>query len=147
MIADRISRSIFWKLSFSCKDIRIFLICFVIIIMYQWLFSQLFSVINFHLVHSLVYICRKRGLLKFKNLAVHNLLWIVFGFASLELGFLHWHGIPACLQILPPCYEYCDKLKMNKLLTALELIVCLCVRSRGKHDILQLMVSLTWYRS
>ena len=23
--------------------------------------------------------------------------------ASLELGFLHWHGVPACPYILPPC--------------------------------------------
>ena len=26
------------------------------------------------------------------------------GFALLELGFLHWHGVHACPQIPPPCY-------------------------------------------
>ena len=50
-----------------------------------------------------VQVCNKKGYLKFKNLAVHNFPMNVLGFASMEFGFLHWHGVPACQQIPPPC--------------------------------------------
>ena len=44
--------------------------------------------------------------LKIKNLMLHVFMKGL-GSASLELGFLHWHGVPACPQILPPwCMLY-----------------------------------------
>ena len=52
-----------------------------------------------------VYVNRKKGYPKFKNLTLHCFVINSLDFTSLELGFLHWHGVPACPQILPPCKD------------------------------------------
>ena len=75
----------------------------------EWLSTMPAFNVNLHIIQW--FLCfnlsmQEKGYLKFKNLAVYNFLMNGLGLASLELGFLHWHGVPACQQILPPCLRH-----------------------------------------
>ena len=48
-----------------------------------------------------IYVYWKKEYLTFKNLTLQG-FYNVLGFTSLELYYLHWHGVPACPQIPPP---------------------------------------------